>query len=545
MLAVVALAPHAPAAKDPDAQRLATIEKKAELAIKRIVKSAAKRIRASAKATSKELRALEKGVRRGEFTAAKRAGHSAKETGEVEEPLRVALVSCTELLADHVATCTLVLREVHDECAGDPDVLAAGEERLLACQVGMRGFGDLFVSTLDTTLTECDRIVEAAGLRVCSAVSDQGLGCTLLVEGLPPLNGPTCASVASRPYLTTGTYATLCDAGGGVNAITTRGDDATTGSSSSGISVRDPVSFEQVFPMNRASSSSALSVMWTQVANSFSGGGDLLVTTTGNQGGASSVVCAVIPSIRVAPEERDLRNTVTAIRGSPRGSLLVRLLDSGNEVFNSNLNLVRKTTQGAVDAVRQAAERVYRNGDLPSKVAPLDDAAFPCGPGPNGFTVCAEVPSADPGGDLLVVGAAYADDVQLADPQYRYQYGFVFDQDGFAGNDYVASPQFAGDYYQGTDKWYSLEYTPGVGWKLKVTDARNGGFVAVASAARAIIQGNSIVLAVPAAEFSVAAPAFRTTSFRHTGDYGQNPPHDWLADYFPVPGDPLGAFPEP
>jgi hypothetical protein len=120
---------------------------------------------------------------------------------------------------------------------------------------------------------------------------------------------------------------------------------------------------------------------------------------------------------------------------------------------------------------------------------------------------------------------------------------FVFDQDANTGNNYVPSPQFAGDYFQGSDKWYAVEYAPTSGWRLKVTDARNGGFVPVASAARAIIEGNSIVLAVPASEFTSPSPAYRTTSFRHSGDFGQAPPFDWLADYDPVPGDPLRPFP--
>jgi hypothetical protein len=32
----------------------------------------------------------------------------------------------------------------------------------------------------------------------------------------------------------------------------------------------------------------------------------------------------------------------------------------------------------------------------------------------------------------------------------------------------------------------------------------------------------------------VPAPRYRVTAFRHTGDYGMNPPHDWNGDVEPM-----------
>ena len=131
----------------------------------------------------------------------------------------------------------------------------------------------------------------------------------------------------------------------------------------------------------------------------------------------------------------------------------------------------------------------------------------------------------------------------LLDTTFNDSVDRSFDQDGFAGNNYQPIPQFAGDYFQDTDKWYAVEYSPGIGWQLKVTDARNNNFVPVASAARAVIRGNAMMIMIPESEFSVPNPSYRTTSFRHSGDFGQNPPFDWLADYDPVPGEPLRPFP--
>jgi hypothetical protein len=55
----------------------------------------------------------------------------------------------------------------------------------------------------------------------------------------------------------------------------------------------------------------------------------------------------------------------------------------------------------------------------------------------------------------------------------------------------------------------------------------------VRSAARAIIKDDGIVLVVPAAEFVVARPAWRATSFVHQGDFGLNPPFVWSGDLMP------------
>ena len=203
--------------------------------------------------------------------------------------------------------------------------------------------------------------------------------------------------------------------------------------------------------------------------------------------------------------------------------------------FNSNPLLTAYIPEPEVEGIGRVRDAEDIDVNLTFKInfrkqGPL----FPCGDGPNGYTVCPDVAAALPEGETwLILSHIFDADVPLADPANYYQYGFVFDADGDPDNNYVPLAQFANDFYQGTDLWYSVEYSPAGGWNLIVTDARNNTFSSVASAARAIISGNTIVLAVPYSEFSAETVWFRLTSFRHSGDYGQNPPYDWSSDYHP------------
>ncbi len=158
---------------------------------------------------------------------------------------------------------------------------------------------------------------------------------------------------------------------------------------------------------------------------------------------------------------------------------------------------------------------------------------FPEGPGEFGFTVAASMPSGQAEGDYLVALLKVDGDIPLADPQRFYQYGFVFDADGDPANNFVPVAGFENDFFGGTDRWYALEYAPAGGWKLVVTDARNNQFTEIASAARAIIRDDVILLLVPLSEFVDKTPRYRMTAFCHTGDFGLNPPHDWSGDLMP------------
>ncbi len=161
---------------------------------------------------------------------------------------------------------------------------------------------------------------------------------------------------------------------------------------------------------------------------------------------------------------------------------------------------------------------------------------FPEGASENAFTILPETPDTQTAGDWLVITAVYAGDIPLADASKFYQYGFVFDVDGNAANNFVPLPEFGNDYFQGSDRWYAAEYNPTSGWTLKVSSIVNNAPVSVASAARLMIKDNTIVLAIPTSEVPSKDAFVRTSSFCHDGDFGLNAPNVWSGDAFPQPG---------
>ena len=164
------------------------------------------------------------------------------------------------------------------------------------------------------------------------------------------------------------------------------------------------------------------------------------------------------------------------------------------------------------------------------------EAAYPCGEGPLGTTVCG-TPGAFTAGDYVFVLATFGGDVPTDDPDGSYQHAFVFDADGVTSNNYVPSAQYPKDFFQGTDKWYQLFYTPSAGFTLKVVDARISTSSAVASGARLIVAGREFAAFIPRAELGTN-PGFRVSSFRHEGDYGlQGGP--WNLSYYPPLDEPL------
>lgn len=169
---------------------------------------------------------------------------------------------------------------------------------------------------------------------------------------------------------------------------------------------------------------------------------------------------------------------------------------------------------------------------------------YPCGSGTDVYRVCGSLYQAPTqAGDWLFVVLQVSANVPLADPANYYQYGFVFDADGDLTNNYQASAAYPNDYYQNTDRWYSVTYAPGTGWDLEVVDASSTKAPQyVYSAATALINGNIIMLVVPLSEFAVTNPTYRVTAFRHSGDYGQSPPFDWSGDYHPDIDQPLAAI---
>ena len=131
----------------------------------------------------------------------------------------------------------------------------------------------------------------------------------------------------------------------------------------------------------------------------------------------------------------------------------------------------------------------------------------------------------------------------MNDSANQYIYSFVFDTDGNSSNNWVASPAFANDFFQGTDLLYECVYSSLDGWNVDVTDIRGGTQQSVSSQARVVIQGNTLLLLAPLSEFDSNLPAGRFTAFRHSGDWGQYPPYDWSADFYPPLDEPLYSAP--
>jgi hypothetical protein len=157
---------------------------------------------------------------------------------------------------------------------------------------------------------------------------------------------------------------------------------------------------------------------------------------------------------------------------------------------------------------------------------------FPCGDGANGHTLCASG-NPFPAGPAIVVHSTFHEDIPLDDPTYTTQFGFVFDGDGNADNNYMASVDYPNDFFDNTDRWYVAEHAPGAGWSMAVSDATDGNISAMASDARIVISGNTMTAIIPASEFTVACPGMRQTAFAHTGDWGLNG-GDWSADTEPT-----------
>jgi hypothetical protein len=180
-----------------------------------------------------------------------------------------------------------------------------------------------------------------------------------------------------------------------------------------------------------------------------------------------------------------------------------------------------------LDAVAQQVEKLFNK------------STFHCGDGPNGTTLCPSPADPVPEGEMLVLVNQLYKPLVLDDTKNFYQYAFVFDADGDPNNNYQPPPAYPNDFFKDTDRWYEANYDPATGWTLKVSDATGGTPKVVTSHARIIIRDDTMTLVVPASEFAVANPKFRITAFRHTGDYGLNPPYDWDGSVWPAVADGL------
>ncbi|MFN0245615.1 MAG: hypothetical protein ACKV2T_01820 [Kofleriaceae bacterium] len=132
-----------------------------------------------------------------------------------------------------------------------------------------------------------------------------------------------------------------------------------------------------------------------------------------------------------------------------------------------------------------------------------------------------------PPGEYFAFAQVLKGELPAQDPVNHYQYAFVFDADGDTSNNYTPLAQYPADFFKDTDRWYELLYTPSAGWTTKVSTARGSSIQVAQSDAQLLVVGSVILLLVPVSEFASSTPAYRFTAFRHTGNYGLQPPHDF------------------
>ena len=266
--------------------------------------------------------------------------------------------------------------------------------------------------------------------------------------------------------------------------------------------------------------------------------------------------CELYEEIRFdqgATEDEILTEKLACITGLPIGKLRA----------NSNQLLDELEAEDLIENIWLFEKGVDLTAQQLSLITLAAAGVFPCGGiTPFGLFVCPPQSNPFAAGNYIMMSQVFDADIPLADAINFFQYAFVFDSDNNPNNNWLALPQFANDYFQGTDRWYVFDYDPrrletkdgkgngASGWILDVSQVVGTGdtrqITKVASGAFGLIQGNSVTIFIPENELpgslgkgTTPAPQFRISSFRHAGDFGQNPPFNWSADYWPEIDEPL------
>lgn len=147
-----------------------------------------------------------------------------------------------------------------------------------------------------------------------------------------------------------------------------------------------------------------------------------------------------------------------------------------------------------VDASQQVVDEAFNS------------STFDCNVVSDIRTICVTQADIAPG-PILVVATKMAAQIPAEPEDGLVIYSLVLDSDGDPANDFEAAAPFTWDFYQGTDRWYELVYTPELGWYLTVDRGETP------SDARVAIWGDHVIFFVPMSELSTDAPGFRTTAF--------------------------------
>lgn len=539
LVVAFALAPlHVPpaAANDPPDPK---IEKNADKAARNAARAAVSAIGSAASAASRQISAIDKAARTGKNVATLSGVASTPGVKVSREQLHGLLDNAVLQVVNFHDTAIAACGGAFGTFAADPALQTLADSTSQERLPGGGGAVDIFTGALGAAWSKGNATVDRPLRKLQGTLAPFGVLSTYTFFPPPPFAAPTTGSPPPAVLGAPGVLATFGNSFGGLSAIVALPGETPVGrigTDNTKVMLRNT---SGAAPFPEVSTYNHLLYVRNLDGSVLSDVGTVFLRDTVSDGTVPCThVLLVNPGACLTPAETALREPMTNVAGDTVTGFF-QSLAAGGKSNNSNLAIAQRPVESIVDLIFTAL--AVEPAGVP-KTRSLDRLRFPCGAGPNGFTVCPAIDSADPGGDTILVGAAFAADIPLNHATHRFQYGFVFDQDGNSANNYVPLPQFQGDYFRGTDKWYAVEYTPANGWTLKVTDARGGGFVQVPSAARAVISGKTIVLSVPASEFSVPDPAYRISSFRHSGDFGQNPPHDWSADYDPAPQAPLRTF---
>lgn len=150
----------------------------------------------------------------------------------------------------------------------------------------------------------------------------------------------------------------------------------------------------------------------------------------------------------------------------------------------------------------------------------FNNSLFPCDTEiEGGMVICTETAEPMPEGNVLMLVMQLAGDIPLQDPDRFYTYAAVLDADGESSNNFQFQSPYDWDYFQGTDRWYSLDWDPTQSsWILYVSDVAKNEWSSP-SKARAVIHGDVVVFFIPAEELGVDQPGYRLTAFGHDGTY--------------------------
>jgi hypothetical protein len=146
----------------------------------------------------------------------------------------------------------------------------------------------------------------------------------------------------------------------------------------------------------------------------------------------------------------------------------------------------------------------------------FDATRFPCGATGARRVACPPGPPTPvPPGEVVLAATVLEATVPDAAPDRRYVYAAAFESDGEASDDYVARPPFEWDFFAGTDRWYQLVGVASGATRLDVSDGPSGP---VPSAARAVVDGATVLFVIPGSELP-APRGVRLTAFRHDGSF--------------------------